>query len=52
MDHGCEDSLGQMTFDVQELLSEEKMTCKKTFPLENSTAKNPTLAVTLQLKVW
>jgi len=50
MDHGCEDSLGEMSFNLQNLLSENKMTCKKCFSLENSTAKNPTLAVTLQLK--
>lgn len=50
MDHGCEEALGEAKFNVHELLSENNMTCKKTLPLENSTAKSPTLAVTLQLK--
>ena len=52
LDHGCEDALGEINFNIEELLSEERMTSKKTFPLENSTAKNPTLAVKFQLKVF
>ena len=51
MDHGCDEALGEVNFNVKELLSEDKMTCKKTFSLEKSTAQNPTLDVIFQLKV-
>jgi len=50
LDHGCEDALGDITYKVDSLLSKEKMICKETFPLQNSTAQNPTLCVTFQLK--